>query len=124
MSSRQVDELAEKLTQMVPSSERGAHALGGVGAAARRTLGGELAVDDDDDNGMGGKDEQRKPRASPPAAPDPMPVDEALAALDAAAERGDAMAWAATLRQQLDAERAHDLAERRRRIAAQRQSHR
>lgn len=50
----------------------------------------------------------------------PMPIDEALEALDVAAQKGEVATWVSLLSRQLDAEREQDVEQRRLRIARQR----
>lgn len=90
----------ERLPSIIPSNERGVRALKTVGAAARSSLGGEMAEEVEED--------EQDASANPP-----LPVSEAMKRLDMAAERGDVDAWVQILRRQLDAERRRDVEKRR-----------
>lgn len=109
-----MDELVEKLTTIVPASERGSQALSQIGQSARQKLGGSFGRYEDQDRATAMHDRQLRAQHSGSDAP--LPVDEALSQMDAAVDRGDAAAWMEILSKQLNAERRQDLEDRQKRL--------
>jgi hypothetical protein len=98
---------------IVPSRAKDKDALSEVGIAARRSLRSTLS-DEEWEAEMAKQESQ--PRTSP------MPIDEALEALDVAAQKGEVATWVSVLSRQLDAEREQDIEQRRQRIVRQRRN--
>jgi NTP pyrophosphatase (non-canonical NTP hydrolase) len=107
-----VDELIDRLAVIIPNKAKDRDALSEVGQAARKSL---KSQHDD------AEWEEEVSRQTTAARNSPMSTDEALEALDAAAQKGEVATWVSLLSNQLDAEREQDLEQRRQRIARQRQ---
>ena len=86
-----MDELVDRLADVIPSRTKDKHATGSD-------------ANSDEDGSMQGR---------------PLPLDEALDALDEAARQGQAGQWVSILSRQLNAEREQDLEQRRQRLARQ-----
>lgn len=111
--SSKVDELIDRLATVVPTRAKDKDGLSHIGEAARTSLRTRL-----DENEEGEEEEVSRSNTANPGKP--LPLDEALAALEQAASKGEATTWVSLLSRQLDAEREQDLEERRQRIARQR----
>ncbi|UZJ51305.1 hypothetical protein CBS101457_000625 [Exobasidium rhododendri] len=108
-----VDELVDRLADVIPSHSRNPLALEGVGGKARTSL-RSLASEQDEG--------EAELAFSSMEVGEPLSMDEALEALDEAARNGEATKWVSILSRQLNAEREQDLYQRRQRLLAKRES--
>jgi len=108
-----VDELVDRLANVIPARSKDPHALAGVGDVARTSLRARTEDEEWED------EETRLVSASQN---EPMTLDQALDALDEAARKGEAAKWVSILSRQLNAERDQDLKERRQRVRAKQES--
>lgn len=102
----QIDELVDRLANVVPSRSKDLHALASVSDIARTSLRARIDGEDCEEEDV------------PIDSSKPLPLDEALNALDEAARNGEAGKWVSILSRQLNAEREQDLEQRRQRVAA------
>jgi hypothetical protein len=118
---KSMDELIEKLTSIVPASERKNAVFDKIGQSARQTLEGKIRSHDknqDIDTANAYSDSRLRTSESDRTENAPLPLGEAVKQLDEAVERGDAAAWMEILSRQLNAERRIELEERQSRMAA------
>lgn len=121
MQVKNMDELIEKLTSIVPASERKNAMFDKIGQSARQTLEGTIRSHDkatDIDTANAYSDSRLRTSDSEMSGDAPLPVGEAVKQLDEAVERGDAAAWMEILSKQLNAERRIELEERQSRMSA------
>lgn len=118
---KNMDELIEKLTSIVPASEKNNEVFNKIGRSARQSLQGTIGSHDeikDIDTANAYSDSRLRTDQSDTTENMPLPVGEAMRQLDEAIERGDAAAWMDVLSKQLNAERRKELEERQSRMAA------
>ncbi|PWN37434.1 uncharacterized protein FA14DRAFT_187541 [Meira miltonrushii] len=118
---KNMDELIEKLTSIVPASERKNAVFDKIGQSARQSLEGAIRSHDkasDIDTADAYSDSRLRTGDSDRNGDAPLPVGEAVKQLDEAVERGDAAAWMEILSRQLNAERRIELEERQSRMSA------
>ena len=121
MHVKNMDELIERLTSIVPASERNNAVFDKFGQSARQSLEGTIRSHDrskDIDTANAYSDSKLRSSESDSNENAPLPIGEAVKQLDEAVERGDAAAWMEILSRQLNAERRIELEERQSRMSA------